>query len=302
MKLSGKKKFLRTWIVAVICTFVFSTTAQAREDIPSRFRQFSDYSKVNKLISCFDIPVGFIVNPAMEKEKKLEKLTNNFMVAASAWNVEERYWENFVNQPYGIYSIDNKYVMRQSKILFNKSCSYRKYPKFSFDDKRNKMYLYTSLWKNHIILYGYSSPYTVTHKINQISQLDKNLYKVYVTYYAKNAYTNQVNKTMKMVYTLRRKQTLRYGYYVSNINMNMSKEPVHISKAAVTPLKSYKYRGKAIKPLPKVIYKNKTLVRNRDYTLFYQNNSKPGTAKVIIKGRGKFEGTRVVYFKISKAK
>ena len=63
-------------------------------------------------------------------------------------------------------------------------------------------------------------------------------------------------------------------------------------------MKAQKYTGKAIKPALTVKYKGKKLKRGTDYTLTYQNNKKRGTAKIVVKGKGTFKGTKTISFKI----
>ncbi len=57
--------------------------------------------------------------------------------------------------------------------------------------------------------------------------------------------------------------------------------------------KSYKYKGKAIKPKIKIKGLNK-----KYYKVTYKNNNKPGTATITIKGKGKVKKTLTVKFKI----
>ena len=77
---------------------------------------------------------------------------------------------------------------------------------------------------------------------------------------------------------------------------------ISISKAKVAKIAAQTYKGKALKPSPKITYNGKKLVKGTDYTLSYKSNNKAGTAKIIIKGKGNFKGKRTVTFKINKAK
>lgn len=61
---------------------------------------------------------------------------------------------------------------------------------------------------------------------------------------------------------------------------------------------SYAYDGQAKKPAVTVRFGGKTLKRNRDYTVSYKNNTRRGTASVIVKGRGIYSGTVVKTFRI----
>ena len=71
-----------------------------------------------------------------------------------------------------------------------------------------------------------------------------------------------------------------------------------ITCAKISGLKARVYTGKALGQAPKVVVNGKTLVKNTDYTLKYQNNTKVGLATVIITGKGAYEGTIKKAFKI----
>lgn len=63
------------------------------------------------------------------------------------------------------------------------------------------------------------------------------------------------------------------------------------------------YTGKEVKPVASVkvkSYDNKTveLKKNDDYSIEYRNNVNVGVAKIVIKGKGNYYGTKVVSFKI----
>ena len=75
---------------------------------------------------------------------------------------------------------------------------------------------------------------------------------------------------------------------------------VSLSKVKVSGINSkYTWLSKAVKPVPTVKYGDKKLKQNVDYTLAYSNNKEPGTGKVIITGKGKYEGTINKTFLIS---
>ena len=74
-----------------------------------------------------------------------------------------------------------------------------------------------------------------------------------------------------------------------------------ISKKKVTiSVKKYPYIGKKIKPAVTVKYGQKKLVKGRDYSVRYRNNKRIGTARVIVKGKGKYKGTVIKKFRIVK--
>ena len=67
---------------------------------------------------------------------------------------------------------------------------------------------------------------------------------------------------------------------------------ISISKASVTlSTSTYAYDGKAKKPGVTVKLNGKTLKNGTDYTVSYSNNTKVGTAKVTITGKGNYTGT-----------
>lgn len=82
-----------------------------------------------------------------------------------------------------------------------------------------------------------------------------------------------------------------------------------LSKAKITlSKKSYTYNGKAKKPKVTVKIGKKKLKKNKDYTVTYSKNKKPGTAKVTIKAKkakkgktAKYKGTKTKKFEIKKA-
>lgn len=58
------------------------------------------------------------------------------------------------------------------------------------------------------------------------------------------------------------------------------------------------YTGKAVKPTVKV-YDGGTLLTNKHYSVSYKNNTKVGTASVVIKGKGNYTGNYTLTFKIA---
>ncbi len=79
---------------------------------------------------------------------------------------------------------------------------------------------------------------------------------------------------------------------------------VSIAKAKVKlAKKAYTYTGKSIKPQMTVRVGAKTLKLNRDYTIVGKSNTKAAAkAKVVLKGKGAYKGTKTVTFRIAKAK
>ncbi|MCI8280644.1 MAG: leucine-rich repeat protein [Lachnospiraceae bacterium] len=88
----------------------------------------------------------------------------------------------------------------------------------------------------------------------------------------------------------------------NGFTFNTGSEKTDISKASVTLSKtSYTYDGKAKKPSVTVKLNGKKLSANKDYTVSYSNNTRAGTAKVTVTGKGKYMGKKSVTFKIVKA-
>ena len=79
---------------------------------------------------------------------------------------------------------------------------------------------------------------------------------------------------------------------------NSTESRISISKATVTGLASRAYTGKSITPTIKVVVSGKTLKNRTDYYLHYSNNSKIGTAKVKITGKGKYKDSLTKTYKI----
>lgn len=73
-----------------------------------------------------------------------------------------------------------------------------------------------------------------------------------------------------------------------------------ISSATVNAIDNQSYTGSEITPNPVVTYNGKTLQKDIDYTLSYDNNINTGDAVITITGCGSYEGTKAVGFKIVK--
>ena len=82
------------------------------------------------------------------------------------------------------------------------------------------------------------------------------------------------------------------------VNFNIAPKKLDISSATVNSISSKTYTGASIKPSVTVTLNNKTLKLNKDYTVSYSNNKNIGTAKILIKGIGEYEGEKTVTFNI----
>ena len=83
-----------------------------------------------------------------------------------------------------------------------------------------------------------------------------------------------------------------------DLNYYYKSNPVSMSKATISSIPNQKYTGGKITPNISVKYNNKTLVKNKDYTISFKNNTNIGTATATIKGKGSYTGTKSITFKI----
>lgn len=71
-----------------------------------------------------------------------------------------------------------------------------------------------------------------------------------------------------------------------------------ISKMTFQSIEKQEYTGKAIKPSVTIKDGNYKLVKGTDYTVTYSNNKEVGKATVVVKGKGKYTGSKKVTFQI----
>ena len=90
------------------------------------------------------------------------------------------------------------------------------------------------------------------------------------------------------------------GSYKGSHTANFKIVACSIAQATCSRIADQTYSGKAIEPTFTVTYKNRTLRTGTDYTVSFKDNVKIGTATVIITGKGNFEGTKEITFKITK--
>lgn len=76
--------------------------------------------------------------------------------------------------------------------------------------------------------------------------------------------------------------------------------PAPADKVAITGIGNYTYCGEEICPEPEITYCGKKLYEYYDYSLSYADNENAGTAKVTIKFKNNFTGSKTVNFKIAK--
>lgn len=78
--------------------------------------------------------------------------------------------------------------------------------------------------------------------------------------------------------------------------------PQNMSKVSVAKIANQAYTGKAITPTLTVTNGTTRMTVNKDYTVTYSANKKPGKAKAVIKGTGNYTGSKTVYFYVVPAK
>ena len=90
-------------------------------------------------------------------------------------------------------------------------------------------------------------------------------------------------------------QTEFTDYYFDDYGIKYSTK--NLAAASVTGLGAKVYTGKAIKPSPVVKMGSTVLKRKVDYKVTYKANKNIGTAKLTIKGIGKYKGSISKTFK-----
>lgn len=83
-----------------------------------------------------------------------------------------------------------------------------------------------------------------------------------------------------------------------DLNYYYKSNPVSISKTTVSSISNQKYTGSKITPSISIKYNNNALVKNKDYTVSFKNNTSIGTATATIKGKNNYNGTKTITFKI----
>jgi hypothetical protein len=85
----------------------------------------------------------------------------------------------------------------------------------------------------------------------------------------------------------------------SSASVSRSGNKFRLSESKITLSKhKVRYTGKPIKPGIRVNFAGKTLREGKDYRIIYSDNTDCGTAKVTIKGIGKYSGSKTVNFTI----
>lgn len=82
------------------------------------------------------------------------------------------------------------------------------------------------------------------------------------------------------------------------ITVPPQEDRIDLSGAVTTSITNQAYTGSPQMPAPEVWVDGKCLIKDRDYTLSYENNTEPGTATVIITGIGNYTGEKRETFEI----
>jgi len=102
-------------------------------------------------------------------------------------------------------------------------------------------------------------------------------------------------------------QQAQYDEFIATLNTEITRFNGHadhhqtrkdIAAAVVEPIAPQPYTGEPVVLLPSLQYDSKKLVFSVDYTLSYRHNTNVGTADLIIRGKGRFKGQKVVTFSI----
>lgn len=83
-----------------------------------------------------------------------------------------------------------------------------------------------------------------------------------------------------------------------SVNMNLNVTKIQASSFSINSISNKTYNGNYIKPSITVKYKNKTLIKDKNYTVSYINNKYPGltTIKIKAKKSNLYEGVKVINF------
>lgn len=107
------------------------------------------------------------------------------------------------------------------------------------------------------------------------------------------AYSNNVNAGTGTI-TITGK-----GIYGGSVKKTFTIKKLGISATAVSGTGNKVYTGSVIKPVPAVKVGGRTLKNGTDFTVSYKNNTEPGTATLIVNGKGNYSGSVSKTFKIT---
>lgn len=92
------------------------------------------------------------------------------------------------------------------------------------------------------------------------------------------------------------KASIKRNYYTDNTDYQ------DVANSSIS-LNTYDigFDGTSAEPKPNVYIGNKYLYSGSDFDIYYENNTAPGTATIVITGKGKYHGTRTFTFQIDEA-
>ena len=106
------------------------------------------------------------------------------------------------------------------------------------------------------------------------------------------SYSNNINAGTATV------TVIGIGQYGGSQSVTFTIKSADINDCSVTDISEQKYTGAEIRPEVTVFFNEMTLRVEIDYTVAYTNNIQPGTAKVILTGKGNFTGKKEICFTI----
>ena len=92
------------------------------------------------------------------------------------------------------------------------------------------------------------------------------------------------------------------GNYAGDLTGTFAIASANIADATFSDVADQTYTGKAIEPGVEATFNGKKLAEGTDYELAYANNTKVGTATIMVRGMGNFQGERTLEFAIVRAK
>ena len=87
-----------------------------------------------------------------------------------------------------------------------------------------------------------------------------------------------------------------YEDFVKEVKITIT--PRDIANVTIKPIDDITFTGAPVEPVPMVTDGNPSIVSTEDYTLSYENNDAPGTAKLTLTGKNNYAGTKSISFNI----
>lgn len=92
------------------------------------------------------------------------------------------------------------------------------------------------------------------------------------------------------------KAGIKRNYYTDNTDyQDVANSSIYLNSYDI------RFDGTSAEPKPNVYIGNQYLYSGRDFDIYYENNTAPGTATIVITGKGKYHGTRTFTFQIDEA-